>query len=109
MKILMHKIIRASTELGRCFLYMGRIMLWCEEKRGICSVSPEELEHGKFHPKSKVFMSGMALINFLHCVYENEKGRGRLGRKETGPKPTGNSIKDKVREKLEKKVGLNAN
>ena len=52
---------------------MGRIMLWCEEKRGISSSSPEELEYGKFHEKSKVFASGIALINFLYCVYENDQ------------------------------------
>lgn len=39
----MHKILKSSTEIGRCFLYSGRIMFWCEEKRGIASCSPEEL------------------------------------------------------------------
>jgi hypothetical protein len=30
------------------------------------------MEHGKPHAKSNVFVSGIALINFLHCVYEGE-------------------------------------
>lgn len=47
-------------------------MLWCEEKRGISSYSPEEMDNGRFHEKSRVFTAGMALINFLYCVYEAE-------------------------------------
>ena len=68
----MHKILKSSAEIGRCFFYLGRVMLWCEEKRGLSSVAPEELEHGKYHEKSKVFTSGISLINFLHCVYESD-------------------------------------
>ena len=63
----------------------GRIMLWCEEKRGIASSSPEEMDSGKSHPKSKVFVSGIALINFLHCVYEAEAKQGKKGSSEALP------------------------
>jgi hypothetical protein len=41
MRILMHKILKSGTEIGRCFFYMGRIMLWCEEKRGVSCMAPE--------------------------------------------------------------------
>jgi hypothetical protein len=43
LRILMHRILKGGSELGRCFFHMGRVMLWCEEKRGLSSISPEEL------------------------------------------------------------------
>ena len=49
MRILMYKILKMGTELGRCFFYQGRVMLWCEEKRGLASISPEEMEFGRSH------------------------------------------------------------
>jgi hypothetical protein len=69
----MFKILKLSTEIGRCFMHLGRIVVWCEEKRNFACMAPEELEHGKNHVKSKVFVSGISLINFLYCAYEIEK------------------------------------
>ena len=93
MKILMHKILKTGAEIGRCFLYSGRVMLWCEEKRGMSSISPEELENGKSHEKSRVFTAGMALINFLFCAYEADASNRRDDKK----KKESLSVKDRVK------------
>jgi hypothetical protein len=44
---------------------------------------------GKPHPQSKVFTSGIALINFLHCIYQpplarKEKKKDRKSKSQLG-------------------------
>ena len=70
MKILMYKILKLGSEIGRCFLCQGRVMVWCEEKRSLSGMAPEEIEHGKYSERSKVFTSGVSLLNFLAAVNE---------------------------------------
>ena len=44
--------------------------MWCEEKRSLSCMAPEEIEHGKYSERSKVFTSGVSLLNFLAAVHE---------------------------------------
>lgn len=69
MKLIIREIIKLGCEMGRIFLCDGRLMIWCEEIRSAWLRSPEEIENNKQTEKSKVFVAGMCLVNFLHCVY----------------------------------------
>jgi hypothetical protein len=52
------------------------------------------METGKFHEKSKVFVSGIALINFLYCVYENDNAV----RKDSKPSKPKSSSKGTIKD-----------
>lgn len=90
MKILMFKILKTGSEVGRCFLAHGRVLVWCEERRGLGSMAPEEVEHGKYTEKAKVFASGIALLNFLAAVHEERVTPGKKDdkKKKSDTKPS---------------------
>ena len=77
MKILMYKILKTGSEIGRCFLAQGRVMVWCEERRSLSGMAPEEIEHGKGSDRSKVFTAGVSLLNFLAAVHEERPPVGK--------------------------------
>ncbi len=63
-------MIEKPAEVGRYIFSNGKYKLWCEDKRGMECLAPEQVKENKAADNSGVFSSAVAFLNFLSLTIE---------------------------------------